>query len=103
MNGRPLALVKEDSRLMRFWKPGLRGLKAVMQFRCVVWRLQPVRQAADVLPASVGQIPVYYSHLNTGRPYNATSRTNTLRVILMKLTGRFIRRLWSELYHFHRL
>lgn len=31
MNGRPLALVKEISRLMRFWKPGLRGLKAVMQ------------------------------------------------------------------------
>ena len=22
-------------------------------------------------PRSVGQIPVYYSHLNTGRPYNA--------------------------------
>ncbi len=31
MNGRPLALVKEDQQADAILKPGLRGLKAVMQ------------------------------------------------------------------------
>ena len=43
--------------------------------------------SCHVLPRSVGQIPVYYSHLNTGRPYNADKAEQIpLRVILMKLT-----------------
>ncbi len=39
-------------------------------------------------PRSVGQIPVYYSHLNTGRPYNADKAEQIhFALFLMKLTG----------------
>ncbi len=31
---------------------------------------KPRQAEPPILPRSVGQIPVYYSHLNTGRPYN---------------------------------
>ncbi|MGU0056973.1 glycoside hydrolase family 3 C-terminal domain-containing protein [Enterobacter hormaechei] len=57
MNGRPLALVKENSQadaILETWSP---VPKAVTPCRRAVWRSQPVRQAADVLPRSVGRLP----------------------------------------------
>ncbi len=42
-------------------------------------------------PRSVGQIPVYYSHLNTGRPYDPEKQTNTPHVIFDEANGRSIR------------
>lgn len=56
MNGRPLALVKEDQQADAILETLVCGTEGECDCRCIVWRLQPVRQAADVLPRSVGQI-----------------------------------------------
>ncbi len=91
MNGRPLALVKEDQQADAILEPGLRGLKAVMQLPMYCLAITPVRQAANVLPAFCRADPGVHSHLNTGRPYNADKPNKYTSVILMKLTGRCIR------------
>ncbi|SUG65444.1 beta-glucosidase [Salmonella enterica subsp. enterica] len=72
MNGRPLALVKEEiNRPMRFWRPGLPGRKAATPLpMCCLAITTRQANCRSPSPRSVGQIPVYYSHLNTGRPYN---------------------------------
>ncbi|STS83906.1 beta-D-glucoside glucohydrolase [Klebsiella pneumoniae] len=71
MNGRPLALVERGSASRcAAWRPGLLAPKAATHRRRAVWRLHPSGKLPMSFPRSVGQIPTYYSHLNTGRPYN---------------------------------
>ena len=71
MNGRPLALVKEDQQADAFWRPGSPAPKAATPLPtcCLATTTRPASCRCP-FPRSVGQIPAYYSHLNTGRPYN---------------------------------
>ena len=72
MNGRPLALVKEDQQadaLLETWFAGTEGGNAIADV--LFGDYNPSGKLPMSFPRSVGQIPVYYSHLNTGRPYNA--------------------------------
>jgi len=71
MNGRPLALVKEDQQadaLLETWYAGTEGGNAIADV--LFGDYNPSGKLPISFPRSVGQIPVYYSHLNTGRPYN---------------------------------
>lgn len=54
MNGRPLALVKEDQQADAILELVCRDGRRQRHCRCAVWRLQPVRQTADLLPAFGG-------------------------------------------------
>jgi len=71
MNGRPLALVKEDQQadaILETWYSGTEGGNAIADV--LFGDYNPSGKLPMSFPRSVGQIPVYYSHLNTGRPYN---------------------------------
>lgn len=71
MNGRPLALVKEDQQadaLLEAWYGGTEGGNAIADV--LFGDYNPSGKLPMSFPRSVGQIPTYYSHLNTGRPYN---------------------------------
>ncbi len=72
MNGRPLAMVKQDQQadaILETWFAGTEGGNAVADV--LFGDYNPSGKLPISFPRSVGQIPVYYSHLNTGRPYNA--------------------------------
>lgn len=72
MNGRPLALVKEDQQadaILESWYAGTEGGNAIADV--LFGDYNPSGKLPVSFPRSVGQIPVYYSHLNTGRPYDA--------------------------------
>ncbi len=71
MNGRPLSLVEENSQadaLLETWFAGTEGGNAIADV--LFGDYNPSGKLPVSFPRSVGQIPVYYSHLNTGRPYN---------------------------------
>ncbi|MCU5772904.1 beta-glucosidase BglX [Erwiniaceae bacterium BAC15a-03b] len=72
MNGRPLALVKEHQQsdaLLETWFSGTEGGNAIADV--LFGDYNPSGKLPMSFPRSVGQIPIYYNHLNTGRPYNA--------------------------------
>lgn len=72
MNGRPLALVDEDRQadaLLETWFSGTEGGNAIADV--LFGDYNPSGKLPMSFPRSVGQIPIYYNHLNTGRPYNA--------------------------------
>lgn len=71
MNGRPLALQKEDKEadaMLETWFAGTEGGNAIADV--LFGDYDPSGKLPMSFPRSVGQIPVYYSHLNTGRPFN---------------------------------
>lgn len=71
MNGRPLTLVKEDQMadaMLETWFSGTEGGNAIADV--LFGDYNPSGKLPVSFPRSVGQIPVYYNHLPTGRPYN---------------------------------
>ena len=71
-NGRPLDLREISAKakaILEVWFPGTEGGSAVVDV--LTGKKNPSGKLPMSFPRSVGQIPVYYSHLNTGRPYNA--------------------------------
>ena len=72
MNGRPLSLVRENQQadaMLETWFAGTEGGNAIADV--LFGDYNPSGKLPMSFPRSVGQIPVYYNHLNTGRPYNA--------------------------------
>ena len=71
MNGRPLTLVNEDrmaDALLETWFSGTEGGNAIADV--LFGDYNPSGKLPITFPRSVGQIPLYYNHLPTGRPYN---------------------------------
>ena len=69
--GRPLVLneVKElADALLLVWYPGTEGGAAIRDMLFGV--SEPQGRLSMSLPRSVGQLPLYYNHFSTGRPYD---------------------------------
>lgn len=68
MAGRPLALgpvVETAGAVLLAWHPGSMGGVAIAD---ILFGEEPGGRLPMSLPRSVGQVPVYYNHKNTGRP-----------------------------------
>lgn len=71
MNGRPLALTWENDNadaLLETWFAGTEGGNAIADV--LFGDYNPSGKLPMTFPRSVGQIPIYYNHLNTGRPFD---------------------------------
>ena len=69
-NGRPLTLTWEDahaSAILDAWAPGTEAGNAIAGV--LFGNYNPAGKITATFPRSVGQIPIYYNHKNTGRPF----------------------------------
>ncbi|TRX20468.1 beta-glucosidase BglX [Flavobacterium franklandianum] len=70
LNGRPLTLTWENENMdaiLETWWPGTRGGDAIAQ--TLFGANNPNGKLPISFPRKVGQLPLYYNHKNTGRPY----------------------------------
>jgi beta-glucosidase len=70
LNGRPLTLTWENENMdaiLEAWWPGTRGGDAIAQ--TLFGANNPNGKLPMSFPRNVGQVPIYYNHKNTGRPY----------------------------------
>lgn len=90
-NGRPLELGWLDENIpavLEAWQPGTQAGLAVAQ--TLFGRSNPGGKLPVTFPRSVGQVPVYYGHRNTGRPPDAKE----------KYTSKYIDSSFKPLYPF---
>ena len=74
-NGRPLTLVWEDSNfdaILEAWQGGTQAGNAVADI--LFGDVNPSGKITATFPRSIGQIPIYYNHKNTGRPENPNDK-----------------------------
>jgi beta-glucosidase len=70
-NGRPVTLPWEAENvnaILDVWFPGTEAGNAIAD--ALFGKYNPSGKLTASFPVNVGQIPVYYNHKNTGRPYN---------------------------------
>jgi beta-glucosidase len=68
-SGRPLALTQPAARvhaILEAWSPGVQAGPALE--RVLFGEAAPVGRLSVTFPRSLGQVPIYHSMLNTGRP-----------------------------------
>jgi beta-glucosidase len=74
MNSRPLTLEWEDANvpaILETWFGGTEAGNAIADI--LVGNYNPSGKLTTTFPRSVGQIPIYYNHKSTGRPYDGVS------------------------------
>ena len=70
VTGRPLALTEVEpyaNAILNVWSPGIEGGHAVADV--LFGDVNPSAKLTTSFPRSVGQLPLYYNHKNTGRPH----------------------------------
>lgn len=75
LTGRPLALPWLDENapaVLLAWQPGTEGGRAAADV--LFGDENPGGKLPITFPRAVGQVPVYYAHKNTGRPYDPNSK-----------------------------
>ncbi len=68
-NGHPLAvptIQEKAAAILEAWFPGVQGGNGVADV--LFGDVDPAGRLTATFPNSVGQVPIYYNHLNTGRP-----------------------------------
>lgn len=68
-SGRPLTLAWEAANvpsILQAWHPGIQAGPALV--RTIYGDVSPRGRLTVTFPRSVGQVPIYYNHLKTGRP-----------------------------------
>ena len=77
-NGRPLAISDVDAAspaILEAWFGGVEAGNAVADV--VFGKVNPGGKLPVTFPRNVGQVPIYYNHLPTGRPCDPTFRWNS--------------------------
>jgi beta-glucosidase len=88
MNGRPLSIswsAEHVPAILEAWYPGIRGGNAVADI--LFGDYNPGGRLPVTFPRTVGQVPIYYNHKNTGRP--PTSDHDTSRYLDIPFTPLF--------------
>nr|WP_315152846.1 beta-glucosidase BglX [uncultured Flavobacterium sp.] len=73
MAGRPLTIeeeVKQSNAVLYAWHPGTMGGSAIVNL--LFGKANTSGKLPITFPKNVGQIPIYYNHLKTGRPANGS-------------------------------
>jgi beta-glucosidase len=75
MNGRPLTIQHLDEvapAILETWFAGTEAGNAIANV--VFGEYNPAGKLTMTFPRNEGQIPIYYNHKNTGRPYDSSDR-----------------------------
>jgi len=91
MNGRPLTInwVAEHSpAILETWYAGTEGGNAIAD--ALFGDVNPGGKLPVTFPRYVGQVPIYYNHMNTGRPSDTPGR----------FASKYIDEPWTPLYPF---
>ena len=91
VNGRPLSvgwIVDNVPALLESWMGGTESGNAVADI--LFGDLNPGAKLPVTFPRTVGQVPIYYNHMNTGRPPEAENR----------YTSKYLDAPWTPLFPF---
>ena len=100
-SGRPLALTPVSSRvhaILEAWSPGVQAGPALE--RVLFGEAAPAGRLTVTFPRSLGQVPIYHSMLNTGRPAIGLDLTRPPTNSGEKFKSRFIDEQNTPLYPF---
>lgn len=100
-SGRPLALTHVSSRvhaILEAWSPGVQAGPALE--RVLFGEAAPAGRLTVTFPRSLGQVPIYHSMLNTGRPAIGLDLTRPPTNSAEKFKSRFIDEQNTPLYPF---